>query len=77
MNSNRDVERMNTAIKLLEIIITETECVDNPKVNLRNIKRFSKLSLENSEYFMRELYFTKTWYIYNEFKRNWLFTWWD
>lgn len=76
-NSNRDIERMNTAINLLETVICE-DLMDDINVNIRNAKRFTSLELkDNLKYFKNDLYLKKAWYIYNKFKWNWLFTWWD
>lgn len=82
VDADRDVERMNTAIKLLDIVLTQSYPLQNTYVNIHNAKRFGwnredLLIGDKAHVFLSGLREIKAWHIYNEFRKNWLLTWWD
>lgn len=82
INADRDVERMNTALKLLDIVLNQPYPLQDTYVNIHNAKRFGwnreeLLIGDNARVFLPDLRETKAWHIYNEFRKNWLLTWWD
>lgn len=75
LNVERDIERMNTAIKLLDIVLTQSYPLQGTYVNIRNAKRFGWNSEDlfigdNANAFLPDLRETKAWHIYNEFRKT-------
>jgi len=85
----RDVERMNTALRLIDIVLDNGFSIINYKgngewellkyVNTRNANRFSDddFSKYESPSVMADLYEQKAWKIYNQWRTRYLRDWWD
>lgn len=79
---DRDVERMDLMLRLLDIISTEKSPT---YINERNASRFNKHiaeKLKEKSYCGKEnalhyLYNDKAWYIYHELRTQWLRNFWD
>jgi len=88
VNAERDVERMNTALKLLDSILEEgSDILDfnqgkyklTKYVNTKNAYRFGNYTEEHLQkpLWVADLYCEKTWKLYHRFREQWLRTWWD
>lgn len=87
VDAERDVERMNLAIRLLDIILDEASSilhVENDTwvcskyVNTKNIGRYRSLTPNvNHSIIKADLYYQKAWRIYHKLREEWLTSWWD
>lgn len=70
----RDVEIMNTAIKLIDIIIDEPFDVE---VNLRNGYRFDEgFKIKDSDVYKSIVYINKAWNLYYKIRKQYTRNWW-
>lgn len=84
VNAERDIERMNTTLRLLDIISEEIfGRFSNGKwefdkyVNFKNKKRFGVMGNREDALWKIDLYQRKAWCLYHEMRKAWLRTWWD
>lgn len=84
-NVEYDVSKMRLAVKLLDIVIEDTDS-SFLYINLKNINRFlcpsmsewTLKNIENGELMAREgLRVQKAWYLYNKLRYYFLRNWWD
>lgn len=87
LNFERDIERMNLALRLLDIILDEASSILHREndtwicskyVNTQNIQRYILSDVDKSHAIIKtDLYYRKAWHIYHELREEWLLTWWD
>lgn len=83
LNYERDLERLDTAIRMLTMIANDDYYYHSYLVNTRNASRYMSEDQIKSmndnipEYYKEELYCRKVWRIYHKYREQYMRTWWD